>query len=42
MKKLLCLVLALMLALAAIGAVAEVTDLPRNEPCISQASSGAL
>jgi peptide/nickel transport system substrate-binding protein len=31
MKKLLCLVLALMLALAAIGAVAEVTDLPRNE-----------
>ena len=31
MKKLLCLVLALMLALAAIGAMAEVTDLPREE-----------
>ncbi len=31
MKKLLCLVVALMLALAAIGAVAETTDLPRNE-----------
>ena len=31
MKKLLCMAVALMLALASIGAVAEVTDLPRNE-----------
>ena len=31
MKKILCLVLALMLALTAIGALAETTDLPRNE-----------
>ena len=31
MKKLLCMVIALMLALTAIGAVAEVTDLPREE-----------
>ena len=31
MKKLLCMVVALMLALTAIGALAEATDLPRNE-----------
>ena len=31
MKKLLCLAIALMLALTAIGALAETTDLPRNE-----------
>ena len=31
MKKLLCMVVALMLALTAIGALAEVTDLPREE-----------
>ena len=31
MKKLLCMAVALILALASIGAVAEVTDLPRNE-----------
>ena len=31
MKKLLCMAIALMLALTAIGALAETTDLPRNE-----------